>query len=245
MMTTTLSAPPTTLRSAPGRRAALGDVAVYVLASLGAVAAEETLRRAGLFPLPHVFDGAPSLIAGFFVVWALVHRRGQSLSDLGLRRPSRLWTIPAWAVAILVVHVITQIVVAPALGRLLGAPEPDLSRYDVLRGNLPLFLVTAPGAMLTGGFMEEVIYRGFMVDRLARILGARRGALVAAALLCGLPFGIIHFAWGFGGIVVATVMGSTLGLMFLATRRNLWPLIAAHATLDLLLLLQVYLQSPA
>ena len=51
---------------------------------------------------------------------------------------------------------------------------------------------------------------------------------------------MIHFEWGIGGILVTTVMGSVLGLMFLMTKRNLWPLIAAHATLDAILMIQVY-----
>ncbi|MFQ5510678.1 MAG: CPBP family intramembrane glutamic endopeptidase [Candidatus Krumholzibacteriia bacterium] len=64
--------------------------------------------------------------------------------------------------------------------------------------------------------------------------------LLLAALLNGVPFGLIHFEWGFGGMLVTTVMGSILGLMYRVTRRNLWPLIAAHAALDAIMLLQVY-----
>jgi membrane protease YdiL (CAAX protease family) len=94
--------------------------------------------------------------------------------------------------------------------------------------------------MLTGGFIEEFIYRGMMIDRLARIVRGRRAYLVAA-LLNGVPFGLIHFEWGIGGILVTTVMGSVLGLLYLATKRNLWPLIVAHATLDAILMIQVYL----
>ena len=56
-----------------------------------------------------------------------------------------------------------------------------------------------------------------------------------------MPFGLIHFKWGIGGMVSTAVMGATLGLMYLATRRNLWPLIAAHATLEFLLMWQVYM----
>lgn len=41
-------------------------------------------------------------------------------------------------------------------------------------------------------------------------------------------------------MLVTTVMGSILGLMYRVTRRNLWPLIAAHAALDAIMLLQVY-----
>jgi membrane protease YdiL (CAAX protease family) len=106
---------------------------------------------------------------------------------------------------------------------------------------MPLFLISAGGAMITGGFIEEFIYRGLMVDRLHRICGGGRRSLWLAALLCGVPFGLVHFQWGVGGMLVTAVMGSVLGFMYLATGRNLWPLIAAHATLDFVLMLQVYL----
>ena len=133
-----------------------------------------------------------------------------------------------------------QLTLLPALAYLLKVGPPDFSRYDILRGNLKLFLIATPGAMITGGFIEEYIYRGLMIDRLSRIFGGSKRALIYAALLNGVPFGLIHFQWGIGGMLVTAVMGSVLGVMYLATKRNLWPLIAAHATLDALLMTQVY-----
>jgi len=117
---------------------------------------------------------------------------------------------------------------------------PDFSRYDIVYQNLPMLLLVMSGAMITGGFMEEYIYRGFMIDRLSRLFGGGRRGLVLAAILNGLPFGIIHFEWGIGGILLTTVMGSVLGLMYLAAKRNLWPLIVAHASLDALLMIMLY-----
>ena len=133
-----------------------------------------------------------------------------------------------------------QLTLVPLLARLFDLPPPDMTRYDAIVGNFPVFLVSAIGAMITGGFIEEVIYRGLMVDRLARMLGGTKRAVVLAALLCGLPFGLIHSKWGIDGMMTTAVMGSTLGVMCLATKRNLWPRIAAHALLDFLLMWQVY-----
>ena len=142
---------------------------------------------------------------------------------------------------VLIVSVVAQLTIVPLLARVLNAPAPDFSRYDIIRANLPVFLIAAGGSMITGGFIEEFIYRGLMIDRLGRIFGGGKRGLRLGALLCGVPFGLIHFQWGVGGMLVTAVMGSVLGLMYLATRRNLWPLIAAHATLDFVLMLQVYL----
>jgi len=231
----------TLLRPGPTRRASALDLAVFVTCSLAFFGIEELLRHAGRFPYPGLFDGGPTLVASFLVMVSLVRWRGQRGADLGLRRPARWWTVPVWALAVVVANVAAQLTVVPVIASATGAPEPDLSRYDLIRGNLPMFLVATAGTMLTGGFIEEVLYRGLMVDRLARILGGDRRALVLGALLCGVPFGLVHFAWGIGGILVTTVMGSVMGLLYLATRRNLWPLVAGHALLDALLMVQVYL----
>ena len=224
----------------PDRRQAAIDIVIYVAAAFAFYGAEAVLDAAGFYPLPSLFRGGLTLIASLFVVIALQRRHGLGWRELGLCRPDRWWKIPVWGLAVVAITIIVQLAVAPVLAWLLGAPEPDLSRYDAIVGNLPLFIVSALGAMFTGGFIEEVIYRGLLIDRLERVLGARRHAAAGAAMLSGVVFGLIHFEWGVGGIVSTAIMGATLGFMFLAIRRNLWPLIAAHAFLDLILMLQVY-----
>lgn len=224
----------------PGRIGALVDILLYFAVAGALFGIEALLRAAGWFPYPGLFDGGFSLLGSFFFVAWLMRWRGQRWPALGLKRPARWWHVPAWALLVAALIVASQLTIVPLLAKAFDLPPPDVSRYDPVVGNFPLFLVSAIGAMVTGGFIEEVIYRGLMVDRLARLFGGTKGAVVLAALLCGAPFGLVHFKWGIGGMVSTTVMGAMLGLMYLATRRNLWPLIAAHASLDLLLMWQVY-----
>ena len=225
----------------PGRGGAIFDIGVYLLVGGLLYLLEEWLRAAGLFPFPEAFSGVVALVGAFFFGLWLVRRRGQRLSDLGLRTPRRWWHVPVFGLVVMVVTILAQLTVVPLLAVALHLPQPDFSKYSSIVGNLPLLLITIPGTMITGGFMEEVIYRGFLFDRFMRILGPGRRNPLWAALLCGVPFGLIHFEWGIGGILTTGVMGSVLGLMFLMTKRNLWPLIAAHATLDAILMIQVYL----
>jgi membrane protease YdiL (CAAX protease family) len=224
----------------PDRRGAIFDIFFYLVAGSLLYLIEEWTRSAGLFPFPEAFSGLFALVVSFFFGLYLIRRRGQRVRDVGLRRPRRWWQVPVFGLVVMVVTIVAQLTVVPLLAKLLNLPPPDMSKYESIVGNLPMLLLAVPGTMITGGFMEEVIYRGFMFDRLMRILGPRRRSPLWAALLCGLPFGVIHFEWGIGGILVTTVMGSVLGLMFLMTKRNLWPLIAAHATLDAILMIQVY-----
>lgn len=229
-----------TLGPSPGRSAALIDIVIYLAFAFAFWGIEEALRAVDKFPYPGLADGVFTLVASFFVVAGLMRWRGQSWPDLGLKRPSRWWFIPLWGLVVIVVNIVAQLTIVPLVSVIFDVPPPDLTRYDVLRGNLPLALVAGIGTMVTGGFIEEFIYRGLMVDRLARVFGGGRRGLWLGALLCGVPFGLIHFKWGVGGMVGTAVMGSALGLMYLATKRNLWPLIAGHAVLDAILMAQVY-----
>ena len=222
------------------RAQAATDILLVVAAAFVAYTLEETLRGLDLFPFPPAFDGVLTLVAAFVAAVAVLRWRGHDWSRIGLRKPPNWWFIPVWAVVVLVVYAMSQNTLVPFLAGALQLDPPDFSRYDVIYQNLPMLLLIASGAMLTGGFIEEFLYRGLMIDRLSIIFGGGRIGLVAAALLNGLPFGLIHFEWGIGGIQMTTVMGSVLGLMFLATRRNLWPLIVAHATLDAVLMTLLY-----
>ncbi|MDH3767798.1 MAG: CPBP family intramembrane metalloprotease [Gammaproteobacteria bacterium] len=224
----------------PTKSQAAADVLIFIVTALVFYGIEEFLRSVNLFPFPAALDGALSLIASFLVVIILMKWRDQGWRDFGLRKPNRWWTIPGWAAAILIVNIIAQNTLVPAMALWLQLTPPDFSRYDIVYQNLPMLLLVMSGAMITGGFMEEYIYRGFMIDRLSRLFGGGRRGLVLAAILNGLPFGIIHFEWGIGGILLTTVMGSVLGLMYLAAKRNLWPLIVAHASLDALLMIMLY-----
>ncbi len=224
----------------PTRAQSALDIVIFIVAAIAFYGVEEGLREAGLFPFPPALDGVVSLVASFFVAAALMKWRGQSWPAFGLRAPRRWWSIPLWALAILVVNIIAQNTLVPALATWLELEAPDFSRYDIIKESLTMFLLVTIGAMITGGFMEEFIYRGMMIERLARIFGGGRMGLVAAALLNGLPFGIIHFEWGPAGILLTTVMGSVLGIMYLLAGRNLWPLIVAHATLDAMLMSLLY-----
>jgi hypothetical protein len=231
----------TRLPPGPTARQAAGDLLLFIAAGLALYAIESSVRRAGPLPLPGIFDGVFTLVGLFLVATWLLRNRRQSWADLGLRKPEAWWRIPAWAVAILAANLAAQNTLVPALSSWLQLDPPDFSRYAAIQQNLPLYVLVLVGAMITGGFMEELIFRGLMVDRLSRLAGGGMRGDLFGALFNGLPFGLIHFEWGPGGMLLTTAMGSVLGLMYLACGKNLWPLVAAHAFLDAVLITMLYL----
>ena len=224
------------------RSGQLADIAIVALVSVLAFLGE--LAIAGRLPWGAEARGVIAVLAGAAVAVAITLGRGGGLADLGFRRPKRWLTVPAWVLGILVAFVVAQNAVPLLVAPFFDLPEPDLSRYDAVRGNLAAALTLAVILPLTAAIPEEILYRGFLIGRFAQLLGNGRGAAVLAVLLQALVFGCAHFQWGPGGIVVAGIMGAVWGFAFLLCGRNLWIVIMAHSMAHLALLAQLYF-SPA
>ena len=124
-------------------------------------------------------------------------------------------------------------------------PQADLSRYDIIRGNLPVALAAAVLLPFTAAIPEEILYRGFLIGRLTTVFGGVRGAAVYAVLAQAVMFGSVHFQWGLGGIFITSIMGAVWGFAYLLCGRNLWIVILAHSIGHVAMVTQLYLMPPA
>lgn len=97
-------------------------------------------------------------------------------------------------------------------------------------------------AWLAAGFGEELLYRGFLMDRLMRLRGMR-GRKWPAAIIQAALFGLPHFYQGWGGVMVTATIGLFLAWLRFANRGNLWACILAHAAVDTIMLTLAYSES--
>ncbi|HEY8458602.1 MAG TPA: type II CAAX endopeptidase family protein [Actinopolymorphaceae bacterium] len=88
----------------------------------------------------------------------------------------------------------------------------------------PVLVLSAAG----NAWAEEVLVVGYLLTRLRQLGWGRNTGLIASALLRG----SYHLYQGFGGFVGNVVMGLIFGRFWQATNR-LWPLVFAHALLDI------------
>lgn len=223
------------------RNTNLADIAIVVLVSVIAFLAE--LAFAARLPWGDEARGVIAVLAGTATAVAITLGRGGRLADLGFRRPKRWATVPVWAIGILVVFVVAQNVVPLLAAPFFDFPEPDMSRYDAVRGNLAAAVSLALLLPLTAAIPEEILYRGFLIERLTRLFAGARGASVLAVFTQALIFGSVHFQWGFGGIVVTAIMGAVWGFAFLLCGRNLWIVIIAHSAAHIAMVMQLYYAS--
>jgi membrane protease YdiL (CAAX protease family) len=168
----------------------------------------------------------------------LVLLRGQRLADIGLKRPE------SWARAFVVGIGLAAIVfVAMYLSERAGFRR-DLSKFKPVQGNPELAVLGVLYAFIGAGFYEEFTFRGFLMQGLAMMFGGSRGAWIVACVVQGALFGAGHTYQNPLGIAITGTLGVCLGLLVLASGRNLWPAIIAHGLFDASRFVLFYFQGP-
>jgi membrane protease YdiL (CAAX protease family) len=133
--------------------------------------------------------------------------------------------------------IITPLIVVPLVG-----PWLDPAMFDPLRGNLgALFVNVLVVSWLHAAVSEEIIFRGFLLQRFERALGGGTRGLGIAIVLQAALFGAAHYPQGAPGIVATSLGGLLWGAIFLWAHRSLWVCIIGHAVMDTILFLLVFL----
>lgn len=188
-------------------------------------------------------------IAMLLVVWFGIKLRGESCKDLGLTVTSYSLKkgVNTFLLSLLVFIIAMAgfIIGSIVMANITGIPEgsTDLSGYTFLRDNLGMLILTLIGVYIVSSFGEEVIYRGFLINRISEIGNNTKRALWAAVLLSSLIFGFVHYEWGPMGVGQTSFMGLALGICYVKFKKRLWLLVLAHAYMDTILMIQMYLAS--
>lgn len=122
---------------------------------------------------------------------------------------------------------------------LLGAP-PVNPAYHFLAGNTPALPGMIVAIVAGAGFGEETVFRGYMFERLRKLIGNGSGATVAIVVITSALFAVVHYpGQGVAGVEQAAIVGLVFATVFARTGR-LFPLMCAHAAFDLVALGLIY-----
>jgi membrane protease YdiL (CAAX protease family) len=138
----------------------------------------------------------------------------------------------------LILEVFQLFVTQPMLVRFTGR-QPDLSDFAALRGNIKYALIGIAVSWTLFAFGEELVWRGYLMNRVAGIGKFTRVAWILSLVIVSAAFGAAHLDQGITGQLEEAIAGAFLAAMYLATRKNLAVPIIAHGasdTLDMLLL---------
>jgi membrane protease YdiL (CAAX protease family) len=156
--------------------------------------------------------------------------------ELGFVRPA-IWarTVVIGIVAGAAFKLAMKSVVMP----LLGAP-PANAAFQFLVGNTAAIPVMLVEILVGAGFGEEVVFRGYLFERIRHLLGPGVGVRVAAVVFTSVLFAAAHIPMqGLSGAEQALVTGLVFGTFYAVTGRIVGVMIA-HAAFDLAAVAIIY-----
>lgn len=163
---------------------------------------------------------------------------GLRLRDLGLT--TARWRRDALiGAAVAVVFALLQfLLVIPATG---GAERSDVAMNAAQIGDSAWGVAGFVVLAWTGGFSEELFFRGHLVTSLRTLLGETRGALALTTLLTAALFAALHGYQGWSGVVDTGLYGGVALTLLFLWRRRLTACIVAHALWNTLAAVGLYL----
>ena len=158
--------------------------------------------------------------AAIILLWVTQAER-LPLSSIGLRRPT--WGTLGWALIATVLLMATAMLSFAVIAPALGFRQNMAATAGVVQVPIALMLVTA----LVAGVAEEILYRGYAIERLASLTGNR----IVAGVIAGAAFLLVHASWG-GAQLIVVAFGTIVLVGFYLWRRDLPCVMIAHVLAD-------------
>ena len=176
----------------------------------------------------------------FLLGWISLRIRGLRWRDVGLKLDQPFQKLLVIGVVVGIgMEALELFATQPLLSKLLDK-GPDLDEFRRLIGNTQLLIIALALAWVLAAFGEEMVWRGYLLNRFADVFGRSTSAWIASAILISLLFGLAHFPQGPPGVVENIIDGAILAGVYFATNRNLLAPIIAHGIQDTVDVVLIY-----
>ena len=183
--------------------------------------------------------GAGAAVAmplGALLIMLWVWLSGTTWSAIGYVKPkSWVGTVVVGTFLGIAFKLLMKAVVMP-----LFVVDPVNHTYHYLTGDLFASLGFATYLVVGGGWAEETVFRGYLFERLGRLVGKGTLAKIAIVVATSALFASLHYDQGWPGVEQAVMTGLVFGTIFAFTGR-LFLNMVIHAAFDLAALVMIYL----
>lgn len=164
---------------------------------------------------------------------------GWQWRDLGLAKPKTWWKPLVISLLVFTTLLLFVDYVQPIIYEAFGKQQ-NIAHLETLEGDLPRLIGSLIFIWITSAFLEELVFRAFLINALDKLLGSTLWSTIAAVIISSLIFGMIHAYQGFTGILVTACIGLIFGVFYILNGRRIWPLIFIHGLVDSLTLITFY-----
>jgi hypothetical protein len=112
---------------------------------------------------------------------------------------------------------------------------PTLGAFRAIQQSRSKLLIGIVVAWVLGGFLEEIVLRGIILQWIAARVSAWLVAPMATAIaVCAAAAGagLIHLYQGLRAAIIVTQLSVLFGLLFVVSGHNLWTVILCHGLYD-------------
>ena len=183
------------------------------------------------------------MLGGVGAAWLILRQSGEFAHAFGLVQVAS-WPRTLALAALAAGGTFAIFSVGGAAARSFGLPAPAVGETIALATQSPAHLAMwiVLVAWLGAGFGEEVLWRGFLMDRLARLPALARSPM-AVLLLQAAIFGLAHAYQGVAGVVITGLVGLLFGLVRRSAGGAIWAGVIGHAAVDTVMLSLGYAQA--
>ena len=183
-----------------------------------------------------IFGEDIGMLLSFAIVIAYLligKNRKEKLNSVGFRKPAN------WGKLLIItfllgfaIEMTFQILINPIIESL-AESKIDLSAFDGIQGNLPTYLIYVLIGFVIGGLLEEMLFRGFLLTRIAAFFKSENVGYAIGIIVLSVLFGVSHMYQGWSGVLNTGLTSILLGLVFVKFDKNLWYAIFTHGFIDL------------
>lgn len=173
------------------------------------------------------------LAIGLYTFVALVGR-AVSMQELGLSISVSWLSTVRFAVAWLAFMLAYSPLADRVATRWVDEP-PSLGAFRMLQQSRSKLVVGIVVAWVLGGFLEELIFRGIILQSIGALASSWLLAPMATAIaVCSAAAGagLIHLYQGLRAVIIVTQLSVLFGLLFVVSGHNLWAVMLCHGLYD-------------
>ncbi len=173
------------------------------------------------------------LVIGLCTLTAFIFEK-VTPAELGLGQPRSWLTTILFALAGLAV----MVAYSPLADRLASRwfkKAPTLQAFDVIQRSLPKLIIGILIAWVLGGFLEELVARGIVLNSLEAMLTPWLSVPVATGIaicVAAAGAGVMHFYQGPRAMAIIAQLSILFGLIFVVSGHNLWAVMICHGLYD-------------
>lgn len=180
-----------------------------------------------LSPLP------PGIIIPLFVCLAIfsLKTRKQTRKGLGFSFADFSLRKICWGLALTIVYLLSfHFLINPALSG--WFPDADLRALGMVKKDIGRLLFYLLVTWTVAAFGEELIFRGYLINRFTDLLGNTLPAKLCTVFLSSVPFAFAHAYQGKHGMITAGVFGVFQSIVYLTDNKRLTIPVVIHGSFD-------------